>query len=1261
MKWIDVGDIKNWVNGKQRHCAQTLPELIRRLIFATSSTIEEINFPSGDSVANGGWDGYLKTPNISPLFPSGISAWEIGTEKTPGTKADADYLKRTSDSLGVNKNEASFVFVTPHPWPKGKEWERKKKSLGEWRDVRVVSSDHLELWLESAPAVALWLGRQIKGLSDQIRDIEGFWEEWAIATDPEMTTELVLGGRVKEVERIQNWLKNEASIIEVRGDSPDEPFAFLYGTISALPEDEKMQALSRCIIVENIQQFRTCATTFQNPLIIAAPSECRVAAALATKKGHHVFLSADSRSVDVRSNLLQLSRPRREIVEECLKKTGLSEKDSRNLARDFGRSIPVLRRHQSVTSAKAPEWANQGQSKILIPLLFAGAWDENKEGDKQLVELLSGVSYDEYIKLLSPLLLVDDSPIRKIGSIWMLKAPLDAWYIIAPNITDDNLSLFEQAVASALTKTDPKYDLEAEKRWMASVYGKSNPYSEWIRESLVESLVLIAVYGDRSPYIKTSTQIFADNVVKNILASANKWEMWASIKDVTPLLAEASPDAFVGALERIITEDKALLKELLSDDGTMFGECRHAGLLWALESISWSSEYFSRAVNTLYELSNIDCGGKWHNRPINSLKDIFAPGLPQTHVEPSQRLAVLKSSIEKDPKTTWRFVKDYYGMGSMSESHMFRWRDTGGSRRGLEHESPADHSVYIKGLLSLFTELACKKENIISAIDDFTHLSEDIREQLLKTLKKETVDSFSVEERLEIFHSIREALNWVNNYGKDGFREQIPELEEIYKKFTPENILDKYGWLISDPWPRLPQGEPKDHEAKDDTIKIAQEEAAREVLNQVSAEGIIHFSLATTYPGVLGRILGRIVNNGEEENKMFDEMIKDCTRNSIFIQGYVAGRVEKNGDAWIEQQIARLKELGTYSAETYALLYLGRKENAETWSMISKHGKDAESTYWKQATGYSVDNKKEDACIAVEKLLDVGRPAAALKIAGDSDTLVPSQLLQRLLHDFVKIENNERRDGVMDAYYLGNIFNQLYQRNDLPLDEVAKLEWPYVALFEEFKRYTTFPTALHRNLQADPLLFAQLITFLYKSNNKEFDKNNKLEKKYQKRMADVSYRLFDSWYLLPGLEDDGNLDEDKLKKWIVDARNKCLETGHIAGCDIQIGFILAHAPSNPDGTWPHVSVCNIIEFLNNETIDRHIENEIYNSRGVTSRGLNDGGAQERDLVQKYKKMSDATKDKWPRTSRLLLNISKSYELEAKRHDVDSDLHDLSWK
>jgi len=106
MKWIDTGDLNNWANGKQRHCAQTLPELIRRLILATGDVPpEEIDFASGDSIATGGWDGRLKTSAASSFFPSGASGWEIGVEKSPGKKAEKDYLKRVADPLGLTAKE----------------------------------------------------------------------------------------------------------------------------------------------------------------------------------------------------------------------------------------------------------------------------------------------------------------------------------------------------------------------------------------------------------------------------------------------------------------------------------------------------------------------------------------------------------------------------------------------------------------------------------------------------------------------------------------------------------------------------------------------------------------------------------------------------------------------------------------------------------------------------------------------------------------------------------------------------------------------------------------------------------------------------------------------------------------------------------------------------------------------------------------------------------------------------------------------------
>lgn len=45
---------------------------------------------------------------------------------------------------------------------------------------------------------------------------------------------------------------------------------------------------------------------------------------------------------------------------------------------------------------------------------------------------------------------------------------------------------------------------------------------------------------------------------------------------------------------------------------------------------------------------------------------------------------------------------------------------------------------------------------------------------------------------------------------------------------------------------------------------------------------------------------------------------------------------------------------------------------------------------------------------------------------------------------------------------------------------------------------------------------------------------------------------------------DGTLNEEELTSWVKEARKKCAESDHVTGGDLQIGYILAHAPSDPD-------------------------------------------------------------------------------------------------
>ena len=56
-----------------------------------------------------------------------------------------------------------------------------------------------------------------------------------------------------------------------------------------------------------------------------------------------------------------------------------------------------------------------------------------------------------------------------------------------------------------------------------------------------------------------------------------------------------------------------------------------------------------------------------------------------------------------------------------------------------------------------------------------------------------------------------------------------------------------------------------------------------------------------------------------------------------------------------------------------------------------------------------------------------------------------------------------------------------------------------------------------------------------------------------------------------------------------------------------------------------------------------------NSRGVATRGVYDGGDQERALAARYAGWAQ-TVGRWPRTSRLLRELAEDYERDARMED-----------
>jgi hypothetical protein len=145
-----------------------------------------------------------------------------------------------------------------------------------------------------------------------------------------------------------------------------------------------------------------------------------------------------------------------------------------------------------------------------------------------------------------------------------------------------------------------------------------------------------------------------------------------------------------------------------------------------------------------------------------------------------------------------------------------------------------------------------------------------------------------------------------------------------------------------------------------------------------------------------------------------------------------------------------------------------------------------------------------------------------------------------LLQEIVKADGKEFHVDTMNTFYLGHVFKQIYTQNDLPLEEIAKLEIPFSPIFNEIRRYTGSPMALNRVLQKTPSLFAELVSMRYKT-----DDRKKQKKKYTDTQIQVAVSVLESWNLLPGLMTDGSINEDVLRNWIKEAQSRCAETHHM--------------------------------------------------------------------------------------------------------------------
>lgn len=1266
MQLIKTSDLGNWARSV---VAQSrFPHLVKSLIYETiDSKNLKIRMPSDDAIWLPGLDGVAVCAEENIFVPMGKSVWELGTDSNYENKANNDYKKRSVGDSGFLKGftraEVTFVFVTPHLWkePNKTKWIQKHKEDNVWKDVKVVDGVELQDWIEKCPVANLQLCKELGYLSESgVKTAEQAWSGWSKLTKPEMIEEVVLAGRTQQVDELIFFLSQQCDIVAVCGDSLREVWGFVLAairTISVIEDREKL--LARTIVFDN-EEIAGRTNHLNNHIIILKNTVGQVSGALSEQ--NHVIISAGNPR-NIKGKIIELARPYHNEFVTALKKMNYQEAEAEKKSRECGLSVSVLHRLIAHANALEAPWALSSNVKGLIPAILAGCWSEQSELDCAIISKLADTKvYEEAISRIQPFLNIEETPLRKINEMWMLTAPVDAFLQVAHLITSSHLTRFKESFQEVFGAVDPRVEMSPDD-WIYIAINDPKRHSEWLRRGLSETLLLIAERGSDAKMqcflSGENPQTYADRVVRDLPGLNNDWRVLASIRDQYSRLMEAAPRPLLESLETLLEAKPEDMKKLFVEGkSALSGGGMHTGILWGLELMAWDPDYLLRVSMILARLAQIDPGGRLSNRPINSLREIFLWWHPGTNASVRQKLDILDSIIACIPSVGWELVSKLLpGSGGQLISHLTnrpRWRDV-----GEPEDSARKNKEYLSEIVFRTLGQAGNDANrwdiILKSFQSFDPKAKDRCVALLENVVNDAERTLA--DKLLFWEVLRKHINRNKTYSDAKWalsNDDLKRLEKIMSLSEPKDLIEKNKWLFDDWMPDLPLIE-SNIEARQEKVQKCREEAIQEIYRTLGIDGILKLGELCQYPEWVANIAVNVFSRIDEA-RVYLEKEMGADRQELRIASRISqAAYQRFGNAWVEL-IEDMASRQKMEAPAVASLIIFWTENKAVWAFAERMGGNVETEYWRQKPIFALVGDVEAQVYQINKLMAVGRAAETFdRIALNIKDLPSVILLNLFTAAFEEIGRMQTADELkksgMNAYDLVTYIKQLRSRADISKVEIMRCEYsalPFLYAEEDEG------LILHETMAESADFFVEVLTDAFMPANSDSEEEKQVSAGSVAR-ARAAWTLLNNMHTMPGMTNSDQIDEKTLWDWICNVRDKAESVGRQYVAESEIGKLLAHAPVDPeDGGWPHRVIRNILEKAKSTSLEHGLIIERCNMRGVTTRGLFEGGRQEEELAAEYRVWAGIARSKWQKTTEVLEALACNYDKDAQCADVRAE-------
>lgn len=1239
MSWkVTANDIRTWTETHKRDAEETLPLLFLKLLLATS-TCKNLSIPSGDSIAMGGWDGVVEIETGNPIIPDGKLIIEFGTNHNIHAKANSDYQKRTDTPNGLDPSQHIFCFVTTQAWARKNGFEIEKNKENNWKYVKGINADDLEILLDLSPAVHRWFARFIGKRPPNILDIEQGYNRWSQQTKINLIPDLVLTNRDEQIETLSNYLSQEPSKIIISSQREQESFAFIIAVLK-----QNLAYNSKALIVTNQEEWNNLIET-KYSLILIAQHFIPSGIGTAISNGHFVIEASENVEPQKGSLVIQLPMIKKTQKVTILESMGFGRDEAWKIYNDTKGYLHAIIKHPLLKPLERtkPQWVEKYDISILSTLFFINSWNESNVSDKAIIESLSGEPYEKFVEKLYVLKNEKETPIRLIGNVWQVISKINLWSEIEYRIPSTQFNKLEQVVFNVFTEIDPKFNVPVQDRWMA--YDKNLQYSNLLRESLADTLILLSIWTKNSELNLKGWigKVFNHNI--NV-------EAWFSYGHQLILLAEASPESFLDALEKALNPIETSHLEKLFEDGGDMGHCFHCNLLWALETVSWDRNNVVQVTSILARLCDIEIKSKISNTPFNSLIDIFLGWVNYSSLTHQEKIQILEYHLlKKNPTIGWKLL-----LAILPSFHSFssgiqkpKYHDWDDSLPKTVYRS--EYENYISELNRLFLEfiMASKIFNWYEVFENIEKLNLDTTKQVINHFISLEKTNFTDEIRLLLAKELRDEIHRHREFPSTDWameKELVDEMERAFHHIEPDRLIYQYKFLFDEHNPHI-LNPARDDDGKRDWNKeheVAEQlrdEAMNHMLQSLPLSEIIELSTMVQNPGYVGRALA---NCNYDDISKISEWLGSENRNLVVCAKCYCEKMVNSQKLSLERF-----DFSKLNTQQRGELLVTLPFASQTFELLQKQHDEVQGYYWKNIQFYSLtDEDFPWVNWVLQQFLKFKHPmkgidffANFLHLSRKKDINVTTEILFNLLVQFLSNENQEE----LNQYDTLKVIEYL-QEHHSDKSQLQQIEWWYIALNGMHPHY------LEQLVCLTPSFFTQLISWVWSAKTYGQKEDEGLTQEQISNRATTAYKVLDKLSLLPGQDKNNRevIDISFLQDWVIEAKKQFKKLDRIDIGDDQIGKLLSYSPKGKDRLWPHEAVREVLEEFLTESMNIGFQVGKRNQRGVTSRAFDDGGEQEYELAQKYHESAEKLVLSYPRTSKILKDLGDTYHQQAKRED-----------